>query len=410
MGNLSVTEISLHTSIHSLLTEMPSLATVFVKYGFPQFTDSFFVNNLSSFLKLGTFLRYNNIDIDTFIHECKNIQTTGSNDMRTGYSATSDLTLFALLPCGLKNPLDSAINTFAEKHSAKGFRYSIEGNLNHEFSYYPYIESIETIGELPDVLVSSDFNSLYHHRFLDRFVNKDTFVSVNTVMNQRFEKIGFADPLKTFTMFSANPLVIVHAKNSSRIVDTPPSWEMLSDSRYHKSIVMRGDNDFFCSGVLLPLYRMYGLENILYLASNVCSGMHPSQMVKMIDSSAKDIPPLYIMPLFFAQKIKNKDRVEIIIPDEGALVSPVQILVKKSTAEKTSFITDFLLGKELQQHCANNFFPSFHPHVKNSIPDESKLYWVGWNFIYCNDIGQIKDKLRTTFTKEFLRTGKKACA
>ncbi len=404
-----MSEISLHTSIHSLLTATPAISSVFIKYGFTQFTDSFFVKKIGPFLKLETFLRYNNINAEDFIRECNDILKLQKNIDTADYSTISGSTLFALLPCGLKNPLDQAITSFMQQNNTPLFNYIVEGNVNHELSYYPYINSIDSVEELPEVIISSDLNSFYHHRFLNFLAKKDTFVNANTAMNPRFESIGYADPFNTFTMFSANPLVIVHAKNSSTVVDTPQSWEMLFNDCYHKSIAMRGDNDFFCSGVLVPLYKMFGIDNVLHLASNVCTGLHPSQMIKMIDSSVKDIPPLYIMPLFFAQKIKNIDRVEIIYPQEGALISPVQLLIKKSAADKTAFITDFLLGRELQQHCANNFFPSFHPEVTNCIPDTTPLYWVGWNFIYCNDIGQIKETLRIKFTEEFLRTGKREC-
>jgi ABC-type Fe3+ transport system substrate-binding protein len=386
------------------------MSSVFAKYGFSNFTNPEFIKNLGSFFKLGTFLRYNNIDIEIFIHECNEVQKTLKNFDISDYSALSDSTLFALLPCGLKNPLDQAITDFLAQNQIPGFKYIVEGNLNHELSYYPYINSITSIDELPEAIISSDLNSFYHHRFLDCFADKDTFVSVDTPMNQLFTSVGYADPLKRFTMFSANPLVIVHAKNSSNVVDTPQTWKMLFSDCYRKSIVMRGDNDFFCSGVLVPLYKMFGFDAVLQLASNVCTGLHPSQMVKLIDSSVKDIPPLYIMPLFFAQKIKNKERVEIIFPEEGALISPVQILVKKSALEKMTPVTNFLLSKELQQHCANNFFPSFHPDVINRLPDNSPLYWIGWDYIYSNDIGQIKETLRIKFTSEFLRTGKRECA
>jgi ABC-type Fe3+ transport system substrate-binding protein len=392
-----------------MLITTPQLSSVFAKYGFPNFTNTEFIKSLGSFLRFGTFLRYNNIDTKIFLCECNDILKAQPQIDTSDGSTISESTLFALLPCGLKNPLDQAISSFLQQKQIPRFNYLVEGNLNNELSYYPYINSITSIDELPEVIISSDLNSFYHHRFLDCFADKDAFISLNTEMNQRFESVGYADPLKTFTMFSANPLVIVHAKNSSSIVDTPQSWKMLFNDCYHKSIVMRGDNYFFCSGVLVPLYKMYGLDNVLHLASNVCSGLHPSQMVKLIDSSVKDIPPLYIMPLFFAQKIKNKERIEIIFPDEGALISPVQILIKKSAAEKMASIIDFLLGKELQQHCANNFFPSIHPDVTNSLPEKNPLYWVGWDFIYCNDIGQIKETLRIKFTAEFLRTGKRAC-
>lgn len=172
---------------------------------------------------------------------------------------------------------------------------------------------------------------------------------------------------------------------------------------------MRGQDDFFCSGVLVPFFKLFGIDSISKLGASVCAGMHPSQMVKLIDSPSREIPPFYIMPWFFAKKIKQTDRIEIIFPQEGAFISPVQLLVKKSKAEEQANITEFLMSLELQQHCADNNFPSTHSLVNDIIPPEKNIFWIGWDFIYNNDLEEIKKNIGEIFTAEYLKTGGSTC-
>jgi ABC-type Fe3+ transport system substrate-binding protein len=145
------------------------------------------------------------------------------------------------------------------------------------------------------------------------------------------------------------------------------------------------------------------------LASSVCAGMHPSQMVKMIDSGSEKIPPLYIMPWFFAQKIKHTNRIEIIFPDEGAFISPIQLLVKRSRTSASERIIDFLMSRELHQHCTDSYFPSPHPEISHNFPSDRKLYWIGWDFIYNNDLGSVKKQIGDIFSKECIRSGGTQC-
>ena len=151
---------------------------------------------------------------------------------------------------------------------------------------------------------------------------------------------------------------------------------------------MRGQAEFFCNGVLLPFYALYGQEAIADLARSVRTGVHPSEMVKMIDSGKADVAPLYIMPYFFAQKIKNKDRVTIRIPKEGAIASPVQMLVKKNSLDKVKEITDFLCSTEFGQLCADAYFPSANPDVRNVTSHLEKLVLARLGFLQAERRGQ----------------------
>jgi len=54
----------------------------------------------------------------------------------------------------------------------------VEGNVNHELSYYAYIDSVTSIDELPDIIISSDINSFYHKTLSGEFLNKEYFVNL----------------------------------------------------------------------------------------------------------------------------------------------------------------------------------------------------------------------------------------
>jgi hypothetical protein len=406
--------ITVDMTIKNIIELYPQTISVFASYGFKNFEDQQTLDKLGPFLKLSTLLRYSKIDPGRFINRCS--ESIAEN--LTNYSSANSQeilstapSLLALLPCGLKVSLNQAIQQFSEQSQLrnKSFTFSAEGNVNHELSYYPYIDSIESIHELPDIILSSDLNSFFHHRFFKKFIFNGDFTCTNKQMNMRFTNIKYSDPYEHFTMFSANLLVVVHVKDTTNSIPPPLKWHDFLNPQYQKSIVMRGQDSFFCSGVLVPFYKLYGYNAIRKLAASVCGGMHPSQMVKMIDGPSKEIPPFFIMPWFFAQKIKRTDRIDILFPQEGAFISPVQFLVKTTKIEKLSYITDFLMNQELHQHCADNFFPSPHSLIKDIIPQSKNIFWIGWDFIYSYDLEEIKKRIGETFTNEYLKTGGSTC-
>ncbi|MGE4560675.1 MAG: ABC transporter substrate-binding protein [Desulfobulbus sp.] len=408
--------LDLDFSVKDCLDSYPQTLPVFQSFGFHDFDSPQVREKLGPFLKLRTLLKFKSIDAETFLDRCR-AAVTGSTTSPEAAAQPADIrgarpTLLALLPCGLKVSLNNALQGFAEELAQTNtpLAYLAEGNVNHELSYYPYIDSVESVDELPDLILSSDINAFYHHRFLERFIEPGHFVSVNGPMAPQMADIGFADPHGHFTMFCANTLVVVHVKDIRPDLAPPDAWEDLLHERYRKSIIMRGMDSFFCSGVLVPFFRLFGNEAIPKLAANVCGGVHPSQMVKMIDTHAEGTPPLFIMPWFFAHRIKAKERTEILFPREGPFISPVQLLVKKSKREELAQVVDFLMSRALHQHCSDNFFPSPHPEVSANLPEGKRLFWIGWDFIYRHDLEGVKREIGETFTNEYLRTGGGGCS
>jgi len=87
--------------------------------------------------------------------------------------------------------------------------------------------------------------------------------------------------------------------------------------------------------------------------------------------------------------------VKILWPEDGAIASPVFMMVRKSTMHKHQSLLNFLLSKEVGEMLVGRHFPAIHPDVKNNLPETVK--WLGWDFLMKHDIGKLKDEIREVF-------------
>ncbi len=396
-------------TVKEILSSYPFLMAIFRNHGLGKFEDKEVLEKLGSMLKLKTALNAKELNSEIFVDMLNT--SIEENSKLQSFSITSnperqrELTLLALLPCGMKMPFTRTLEKFIADYNKAGnspIHFLTEGNVNHEISYHEYIDSITDPDELPDVIVSSDINSFYHKSFLEKFAEKGVFVDVTSgPMNCVYEGLDYRDPKGYFTMLSSNLLVLVVIEELMGDLKIPEKWEDLLKEEYRDTLVMRGDGRFFCNGVLLPFYKMFGLEGVKKLSNSVCLGLHPAEMVKMIDSRKSDVPPMYVMPLFFSENIKHRDRIKIIAPEEGAIISPVQMLVKKEAAERVKPLTDFLTGEVMGETCANAFFPTTNAGVENYMKGIEKLMWLDWDFLYSDDVGKMKNEIAEVFMEKF---------
>jgi ABC-type Fe3+ transport system substrate-binding protein len=318
-------------------------------------------------------------------------------------SNEKNVSILAQLPCGLKSPYLKALQKFCnslERESGTAVELMEEGKEG--VSLFQKIEFLNG-DQLPDILIGSDINVMYHKEFRERFIDTDFYQTPPMENgNSFFRNIEFQNKSLPYYMLAANLLVLVRVKKILPDFPETPSWGELLKEQYRKKLIFRGDKNSFCSGVLLPFYKLFGESGVKALGKATLDGLHPSQMVRNIDDE-KGEAGLYIMPLFFAEKIQNRKAVQIYSPKEGAIVSPIQMLVKKSLIKETETLVQFLTGIELGQLCGERFFPAYHNKVDNSSVDVDDLLWLGWDFLNQYDIGKLKQQLKKTFLENFSR-------
>ncbi|MGD9504318.1 MAG: ABC transporter substrate-binding protein [Syntrophobacteraceae bacterium] len=395
-------DIRLDMRITDLLEMHPETEEVFEAHGLGGLVTEEARRVLGPFLTVETALRSRKIAPENFLgllrgraHEEKTLDAPGLEAART----RGAIRLLALMPCGLKVPFSRALTSFLDDLAGGGdaaISHAVEGNLNQELSYYTYAGCVENLGELPDLIVCSDFNAFYFRRFYERFIKTGCFVDpTDYEPNALFKDTGIPDPEGGCAIIGVNPLIIVADLEKVGDRPLPRRWTDLFDPMWRKSITLRGNDRFFCHAVLLPLYKENGAEGIAALAHNVLNGWHPSQMVKAIGTASS--AALYVMPDFFAHKIPDRKAVRFIWPEDGALASPVTLLVKKDKAEALKPVTDYLLGAEMAKVFAGALFPTPRPDVPNQMPPGAGLKWIGWDYIRGNDLEKVNAEIDATF-------------
>lgn len=373
--------------------------------GLGKFSDPQVRESLGSILKLRTALAMASIDLEKFGEQLAWDQTEDDPGaaLSEDYGAQSSLSMLGLLPCGMKMPFKRRFEAFtAGLNGPDAPRCLVEGNVNHELSYYPYIDTLQTIDELPDVIVSSDINAFFHQSFRERFIASGAFESLDLAAgNPDFAGTDYLDPGRAYTMLSANILILVVNKALAGDLLVPKRWEDLMDPRYEDTVTMRGQGQFFCSGVLLPLLKDYGEDGIRRMSRSVVRGVHPSEMVKEIEKGQGT--PFYIMPLFFAQRLKREEAFTFVYPEEGAIISPVFMLVKRGRREEARKLAGFIMGREMGQFCADAGFPSVRSDVDNKLPEGCRLSWMGWDFLRGDDPLRMKRRITEIFNEKFAK-------
>lgn len=400
-----MTESLLDLTIAELIKRHPTALKVLAAQGLGVFADPQTADIFGPLLKLRTLLKSHDINPDLF---CRLLEETMAEDgrLREHSLPAPNLNLFALLPCPLKVPLEEAFTAFVAGLSAERratLTYCIEGNANNQIDYADYADHFEQLDEMPDIIITPGFNSFFHRPFVDRFIKSGRFRSVNDYAgDSHLAPLGVTDPEGHYTMLAMNLLVLVvdHARLGDRPV--PRSWADLLEPDYVDSLAIRGNRDgTFCETLLMTIHKEFGSTGLERLGRNVRYGWHPSQMVKAAGTGRDDTPAVSAMPLFFANNIRNREHVTIVWPEDGALVSPVTMLVKAEKQEELGDVVAFLTGPEVARICAGAFFPAVHPAVDNRLPANATFKWIGWDYVKAHDLKTLIAETNATFLRAF---------
>jgi ABC-type Fe3+ transport system substrate-binding protein len=76
------------------------------------------------------------------------------------------------------------------------------------------------------------------------------------------------------------------------------------------------------------------------------------------------------------------------------------MLCKRSKQEELQPVVDFFASKEVGEILAHNgLFPSINPEVDNRLEQGNRFMWLGWDYIYANDIGPLIGKCESIFNR-----------
>jgi len=405
--------ISPEMTLFDITETYPETIDVFVANGFAHVGDPDQRQSHGKLVTLAQAVQMKDKDLDTFrnllegaVHESRtaeDVTLAVVADESEVFPREGDVRVAGLLPCPVRLPLLEKFDELKRKLEAEtgctiGVRLAA-ASIGAE-ALEQQMQNIATEDDLPHVFLSAGFEAFFDRKNMARFKDAEVFESRTwDRVNPMFTEYDLFDPDRHFAMLAVVPAVFLVDKSQlAEGEELPRSWSDLLSDRYTGRIALPvGDFDLF-NGILVNLWKEYGDEGIAALGRNLLQSLHPSQTAGRFASSKGKGPLISVIPYFFSKMAKLNPLAEIVWPAEGAIISPIFMLLRRGAPAEAVRIADFFNSREVGEILAHRgLFPSCHPEVVNQVPDGARFLWFGWDQIRKHDLGELIPRLNEIF-------------
>jgi ABC-type Fe3+ transport system substrate-binding protein len=385
--------IDIKDTLFNITEKHEEALDLLISLGFDSLKDDNLRKVFGSSISLENALKSKKINADEFvtrlmerIEENKSAQKKFKDTIR----------ITGVLPCPVKVPL---METFEKWLSEQNFDFNLNYDLKAASMGIDWIkDEMKNSVNVPDLFISAGFDLFFDKNLLGKYKSENLFEDITGIQkyNDDFSEYNLEDPSCQYSMLGIVPAVFFVNKDELKGRKIPQSWEELMSGEFENNVSLPiSDFDLF-NALLLNIYRLYGEEGIRKLARIFQKNMHPSEMIK--SHMKRERPAITIMPYFFTWMVREGSPMELVWPKDGAIISPIFMLTKKETKDKTKTIADFFASKEAGEILSHKGkMPSVNPEVDNQIPKENKYIWLGWDFIKENDISNLIKKCENIF-------------
>jgi ABC-type Fe3+ transport system substrate-binding protein len=392
-------------TLKEIVTAYPETIEFFNSKGFKGLDNKSLLNTIGK-ITIQKALETKKISVETFLELLNDIieQNRNSEDVNLSENIQNEdaVSVMGLLPCPVKNPLLEGLKKFQAESGMK---------INHELKAAS--SGLDWLKEdvikanhpekLADMFISAGFDLFFEDELMGKFKNEGIFKDFTgmTEYNKDFnnEDISLKDPDGDYSMLAVVPAVFLVNTDALGDRPFPKSWADLLKPEFENSVSLPiSDFDLF-NAILISIYKNYGEDGVRKLGKTLLQNMHPSQMVKS-DKLKVNVPAVTIMPYFFTKMTGQGGPMVAQWPEDGAALSPIFMLTKKSKEKELKPLVDFFAGEEIGTILSHQgLFPTVNPNVDNNLGDK-KFMWVGWDYIKNNDIGKILKHCEKLFFEE----------
>ncbi|NLK44491.1 MAG: ABC transporter substrate-binding protein [Tissierellia bacterium] len=396
--------------VYDITEKYPETIEVFVANGFQPLANEKMRKLMGKTISLEMACKSKKVNLEIFTEKLieaieQNRNSVDSTLITKKENLDADIKLEGILPCPVRVPLLEGFNTWIEENK-EILQLNIEYDLKSAHMGVSWLrEKVESGNEdsLADLYLSAGFDLFFDKNLMGKFKEDGVFEDITDLekLNEDFdnEELDLKDPERHYSILGVVPAVFMVNTEELRGRDFPKSWEDLLKPEFEASVsIPTMDNDLF-NAILLNIYKKYGEEGIRKLAKAQFRSMHPAEMVKShIRKNNSTVPTVTIMPYFFTNMVRPDSPLKTQWPEDGAIISPIFLLAKKKTKEKTKAVVDYIFSREVGELLSNNGkFPTTIPGIDNKLSPEQKFIWLGWDYIKSNNIGGLIDKCMKLF-------------
>ncbi len=388
------------------LLENEEVFEVFLSNGFKASSKEELIDSLGKDTMLQTVLQVKGINTELFLDlldQKLNTQEGERHFNDTYYDKEKHLNFLGTTICPLRKTFDENLErTLEEYKSTTGQTLNCYLHGGHgDDSDYENIWLEEDIDKFPDMILSKGFDDLYKKELIDNLISKGYFKSVNNSdIDKKFIEAGCLD--EDYTMYGAFLDVLLIDRNKLGDLPVPKTWNDLLDPIYKNNIVTMKKGDDVSTAIPLYFYEEHGMEGVEKFASNVKTIESSPKIAKLAGTNSPDSAAIYTAPMIFAKSCV-KEGLELVVPDDGAMIYPFSMLVKKGKEKELKVLIDYVFD-DYGVNLTKSHALSLSSKIENKSLKDFNLRWLGWDFIKSNDISKLEEDIKSVFNNIYKKT------
>jgi ABC-type Fe3+ transport system substrate-binding protein len=406
---MDVEESLLDYTIQDIFRQYPETLGLFAANNLRLQTTEEVSQDFGAILRLKTVLMAKGIDIKEFSRLLRDTIKEANRYQRTVITEKKEeasLSFVAQLPSLLKDNLESELQAFFEKMRQEKKRvpnFYTELCCNAAFDFNECVPYISDIDEMPDLVLSKGYE-FFNSSFVEQFIRTGYFASIaGRQVDSKMEDFGIIETGGVLNSIAVEPIVMVVDHKHLNGLPLPRRWSDLLKTEYERKVEINSNDNSFSETVLLNIYKEYGNTGIAALGRSVRHSFLSGANSSLRQKAVQDSPPIYVMSLFFANKLIASENFEIVWPEDGAIAMPLYFLVKTEKANELKDFIGFLSGPAIGKMLSNAQFPSVHPDVDNRLPEGAAFCWHGWDILMKNDVGKLFNRVKRQFLASYHR-------
>ncbi len=398
---------SYEESLADITDKYPQLISILANKGFTQLKDDKKRKELGKKITLKQAAELKGLNLNNLVKlMVEEIESEDENSDVTliEKKEDGDIKIEGLLPCPVRIPLLEEL-----KKITNNFNKSVATNLKAASQGLDWLkESISTNSsaeEFSDIFVSAGFDLFFDKKLMDKFRRRGVFKDTTGIneLNEVFKRddVNLLDPEGDYSIIGIVPAVFLINREELNGREAPKSWEDILSPKFANSVSFPvSDFDLF-NAILINIYKKHGKDGIDNLGRSMMKSQHPAQMVKEGGRKKEGEPAVTIMPYFFTRMARRFPHMEFVWPEDGAIISPIFMLVKKDSLPEVQPLVDFFASNKVGKILAEQgLFPSVLPEINNNLKEEAKFMWPGWNFLRSENIGVLINELTEQFNNQ----------
>lgn len=397
---------SLSDKIYDVTERHPELIDLLAANGFENLKNEAMRKTVGKSISVEAALKSKHFDIQVFEQKMVDVIEQNNPELSTGLADTrkenlnGELKLAGVLPCPIRVQLLEKLDNWLSNQDTE-----VDYQLQAASMGLDWIREQMSGGAdaLADIYLSAGFSLFFDRSVMGEHLKNGVFTDLTGAkrFNPCFDNdsIDLKDPKRQYTIIGVVPAVFM--VNTELLGDRPfpESWADLLKPEFEDTVALpMQDLDLF-NAVLLSIYKEYGADGLRKLGKSLLLSMHPAQMVKTgAKRQQSNAPVITVMPYFFTKMTRENSPMRPVWPKDGAIISPIFLITKAASREKSQPLVDFLFSREMGDILsASGKFPSTHPEVDNGLSKDQTFMWPGWDFINNNDIGALLKETEAIF-------------